>query len=191
VPRIWWSRRAALSEVVPCTGFGLRPSAPSVFASNVPLALQPFSAIRGSKSEARWPSQFTGGGGDHGNSHLFQISGLGLTLVELTPPNRGFSLGASAFARARDQTRTTPSPHADAVVTHVLSMRFSSDHHARIAEALDTAAREESDSTLAAEYARKAALSRVCAKLANLDPRLREPVSRKLLVKWGCHFLNN
>jgi len=70
-------------------------------------------------------------------------------------------------------------------------MRFTSEQHLRRAQALETAAREAFDPEVAAEYARAAALFRICAKLASLEPHLREPVARGLLVRWGCHFLNN
>jgi hypothetical protein len=46
---------------------------------------------------------------------------------------------------------------------------FTSEQHLRLAEALEAKAREEFDPELAVEFARKAALSRVCAELANLE----------------------
>jgi hypothetical protein len=70
-------------------------------------------------------------------------------------------------------------------------MYFTSKEHLQRAEALEAAARDEFDPEAAAEYARKAALCRVCAMLGSIEPHLREPVARRLLVKWGCHFFNN
>jgi hypothetical protein len=68
-------------------------------------------------------------------------------------------------------------------------MRFSSEQHARKAQALETAAWEESDPKLAAEYAPAAALFRICAKLASLEPRPREPVCAATASQVGLSFL--
>jgi hypothetical protein len=73
----------------------------------------------------------------------------------------------------------------------IIQMRFTSEQHLRRAQALEAAARQELDPEVALEYARKAALCRVCANLTSIQPPLREPVARRLLVKWGCHFLSN